>query len=76
MSRYKELVEKKAANHAICEQIDAELKTMTPEEVFVVYYKEIHGVKPAIHFCESEAKKDCPNLQKEIVRYVLPQNNG
>ena len=73
MNKYKELSEKLAANHAVCESIQAELKTVQPPEMWVVIYKAEHKAHPTSHPTEEEAKNAWPSLQEKIVRYVLPQ---
>jgi hypothetical protein len=73
MSKYKELVEKRAANHAICEAIDKELETIQPPELWVVFYKKEHDTLPTAHTTEADAKEKYSILQEKIVRYVLPE---
>ena len=72
MSRYKELSDKLQANHAVCKSIQAELDTLQPPEMWVVFYKKEHDAKPTAHPTEAEAKDAWTSLQEKVVRYVLP----
>ena len=73
MNKYKELIEKRAANHAVCEAIDKELEAIQPPEMWIVFYKKEHDTPPTAHTTEADAKEKYSSLQEKIVRYVLPE---
>ena len=75
MSKYKELMEKKAANHAICEQLDEEIKKLNPDEVWVCFYKE-GAYKPEVLPTEKLAMAYNTTIVEKVVRYVLPQETN
>jgi len=71
MSTYKELRAKLESNHAVCKQIESELQTMQPDEIWVCFFKEkIH--KAAAFPSEKEAREHCACIVEKVVRYVLP----
>lgn len=71
-ARYYELKSKLATNHAVCQTIEAELKTIQPPEVWIRYYDNPNHEPKAFH-SEELAKADYPCLTGKIVRYVLPE---
>lgn len=69
MNKYQDLVEKRAASHALCAEIDAELEKMQPPEVWIAFHadKKIY----AFH-SEKEASEWAKCFIKSVVRYILP----
>lgn len=72
MTKYAELKSKLESNHAVCQAIEAELKTMQPPEIWVRHYD--NPEHPArVFYSEKEANDDFPILTGKRVRYVLPE---